>query len=74
VTKPSPVSLREARKRLKKTQSNIADAFKISQAAVSYWENLESAPHPELWQRIAEEYGVSLRLITEHFLRVRRAS
>lgn len=74
MAKTSSVLLREARDKLKKTQSDIADAFGITQAAVSHWEQLESAPHPELWQRIADAYGVSLRLITKHFLQVRRAS
>lgn len=74
MAKTSSDSLRAARDKLKKTQSDIADEFSITQAAVSHWEQLESAPHPELWQRIANAYGVSLRLITEHFLQVKRAS
>jgi transcriptional regulator with XRE-family HTH domain len=66
--------LRAARERLGKTQADIAEAFGLTQAAVSHWENHESAPHPGLWQQIADEYGVPLKRITEHFLKVKKAS
>lgn len=66
-TAPSREDLVTARERRGKTQTDIADRFGITQAAVSYWESGDKTPHPSQWHDVADEYGLSYSRVCEIF-------
>lgn len=63
-----------AEARGERTQAQIADELEVTQATVSHWENCLAAPHPELWERIADVYGISFTKLARHFSHVRRSA
>jgi transcriptional regulator with XRE-family HTH domain len=55
----SPCDLmREARKRLDKTQSQIADELGLPQPLISRWETGDAFPRTEDVRRVAKAYGL----------------
>lgn len=64
---PSRDLLVDAREKSGKSQTDIADEFGITQAAISKWESGAATPHPSQWNIVADAYGLSFSKVCELF-------
>ena len=49
--------IRDSRKRMRWSQTRLADHFCVSQATVSQWETGKTPPRDEDWQEMEELFG-----------------
>lgn len=60
------IKLKELRKKVKITQSELAEFLGITQQAVGKWEAGRSAPDPDTLMRLAEYFNVSVDYLLGH--------
>lgn len=58
MSKPPSELMRDARKRLDKTQTQIAEEIGVPQPLISRWESGDGFPRTEDVRRVAKAYGL----------------